>query len=203
MRWIYTPFWVSYLFPSVVFSIKTTERKLFLTFDDGPTPGVTDSVLAILKEYNALATFFCLGKQVEHYQALYLSILKDGHAVGNHTYSHVHAFKVSGELFLENYRKGQQYIESNLFRPPYGKITPFLIRAIRSKSKIILFNVLAYDFDPLVTVEKSLKYLRKHCTSGSIIVLHDSIKCSDKMLKILPIFLKEFTEKGYSFDKIT
>ncbi|MDI9337847.1 MAG: polysaccharide deacetylase family protein [Alphaproteobacteria bacterium] len=202
MRWIVTPFWLDFLFPSLIFRIKTQEPKIYLTFDDGPTPKVTDDVLNILKNHNALATFFCLGKQVENYPELYLKIQENGHAVGNHTYAHPNAFKVSGKVFLENYNQARQVIQSNLFRPPYGKITPFLIRKIKKESKIILFSVLAYDFDPLLSTEKCLNYLRKYCKPGSIVVLHDSLKCSKKMLEILPVFLNEFSKKGYKFEKI-
>ena len=117
--------------PGLTWHIPSTEKVIYLTFDDGPTPEITPWVLDLLKDYDAKATFFCIGRNVSEYPEIYNKILSEGHSVGNHTYDHVKGWKVSSKIYLENTLKASHIISSKLFRPPYGKISPIQIQSLK------------------------------------------------------------------------
>ncbi len=186
----------------VVWEIKTTEKKLFVTFDDGPNPSITPAVLDILDEYDARATFFCVGEKVAANPDLYKEILARGHAVGNHTYSHVNGWHISTAEYLENITACDRVVKSGLFRPPYGKITPWQLRALKKHYTIIMWSLMSYDFDPRVKKGERVSEMIRKTAPGSVVVFHDSPGAAKVCLDILPGYLDFFSRKGYAFEPI-
>lgn len=201
-----SPFWLKNIYPNLIWDIPTQEKKLFLTFDDGPHPIITNQVLDLLKAYNAKATFFCIGNNVVKYPEVYKRIIDEGHAVGNHTFNHLNGWKTPDELYLNDIEKTRDYIDSNLFRPPYGRISRFQIQQLlkpKYQMKMIMWTVLSGDFDQDISAEKCLNNVLLSTKAGSIIVFHDSEKAAEKMLYALPKVLEQFSKKGFAFEKIT
>lgn len=179
--------------------VKTDQKEVFLTFDDGPIPEVTEWVLDTLDAFGAKATFFCIGKNVAENPEIYRRILKKGHSVGNHTFSHAEGWKSSQISYLREFLRCEALVDSSLFRPPYGRIKREQARAISHRSDIVMWDVLSADFDPKNSGEDCLNNCLRHCKKGSIVVFHDSKKAAERMMYALPRFLEVFTEKGYSF----
>ncbi len=179
-----------------------SERAVYLTFDDGPTPGITEEVLQLLEQYKARATFFCLGRNVERHPEVFRKILDAGHSVGNHTYSHLRGWKTANEAYRNDVELAGRYIESNLFRPPYGQIKPSQIRELSRKYRIILWEVMSHDYETRIAKERSLRAVLRHSRPGSIIVFHDSLKAWPKLKYILPRVLEEFKGRGYAFKSL-
>ena len=202
---IKTPWWLMKCFPSCIWKMPDHEKVIYLTFDDGPHAEATPFVLDTLKEYQAKATFFCIGKNVVEHPAIYQRIIAEGHAVGNHTFNHLNGWKTSDAMYMDNIAKAKQYIDSSLFRPPYGKITPFQLKLLSKanfKLTPIMWTVLSGDFDVKRTKESCLRNVLKSTGNGSIIVFHDSEKAFDKMNYTLPKMMEYFKQKGYRFEKI-
>jgi peptidoglycan/xylan/chitin deacetylase (PgdA/CDA1 family) len=199
-----TPWWLKKIYSSYTWSIPTKDNVIYLTFDDGPHPEITPFVLKELKNYNALATFFCIGKNVLAYPDVYKQILNEGHSVGNHTQNHLNGWKTSNDVYMSDVAEAANYIDSNLFRPPYGKITLFQARHLRGamkgrKPKVIMWDVLSADFDERITNEQSLQYVILKALPGSIVVFHDSEKAFQKLQYALPKVLHHFSDKGFKF----
>ncbi|MBU1011891.1 MAG: polysaccharide deacetylase family protein [Bacteroidetes bacterium] len=178
------------------------DKKIYLTFDDGPTPDITDVLLDILKDYGAKATFFCLGKNVVENKILFDRIRKEGHQIGNHTWDHLNGKKAEIGEYIASISKTQEIINSKLFRPPYGRITKEQANLISNKFKIIMWSVLSRDFDLKQSKEKCLSTVLKHTKAGSIIVFHDSMKASSQMLYAVPRVLDYYQKKGFEFSTI-
>lgn len=178
-------------------------KTLYLTFDDGPIPEVTYTVLDILEQYGIKATFFCVGHNIEKHPEVFLEIIKRGHSIGNHTYNHLKGWKTTLGKYLENVDQFDRHTKTELFRPPYGKITPLQLYKLKNKYKIILWSVLSFDFDQSTSPEKCLQNVIKYTEDGSIIVFHDSLKASKNMLFALPQFIEHFQNLGYKFDTIS
>lgn len=194
---------VKSIFPHFVWNIDSTQKTLYLTFDDGPTPEITNWVLDCLKSYNAKATFFCIGNNVELYPEIYNRIIKEGHAVGNHTFNHIKGWKVSTTDYINDVNKASNLIDSKLFRPPYGRLKPKQGKALIKKGyNIIMWSVLSLDWDKSITLTQCYNNVVKKAVSGNIIVFHDSVKASKKMMFALPKVLEYFTEKGFEFKRI-
>ena len=202
MYFVKTPGILQTILGGLVWRIAKTE-KLFLTFDDGPVPEATPWVLDVLKSKNIKATFFCVGENVKKYPEIYHRILSEGHSVGNHTYNHLNSWKTDNEAYSENVVKAADIINSSLFRPPYGKLKPGLIKSLKEKYDIIMWDVLSGDFDTSLTAEDCLKNVTNNAKEGSIIVFHDSIKAIDKLKVVLPEVISFFEEKGIEMDKIS
>lgn len=209
-----TPKLVTWLFPSLVWEFSVTEKKIYLTFDDGPIPEVTPWVLKQLAIYNAKATFFCIGDNVQKHPTIYNNLISEGHAIGNHTQHHLNAWKVSKATYildckqaretLKNTSEAPQETATPLFRPPYGKITLQLSKKLKKLGySIVMWNVLSGDFDTKLTPEKCLANVINNTEAGSIIVFHDSLKAYDKLRYVLPKVLKHYSNLGYTFDRIT
>jgi peptidoglycan/xylan/chitin deacetylase (PgdA/CDA1 family) len=199
-----TPWWIKKAFPSYMWSVSTKEKVLYLTFDDGPHPEITPFVLNELKKFHALATFFCVGKNVIAFPEVYKQLLYEGHVVGNHTHNHLNGWKTPNDVYMKDIAEASKHIDSNLFRPPYGRITRFqakhLPAAMRGqKAKVIMWDVLSADFDNEISAEQSLQFVIFRSSPGSIIVFHDSEKASDKLRYILPKVLHHFNEEGFKF----
>lgn len=198
-----TPTIIQKLFSRYQWAVETDKAEVFLTFDDGPTPGVTDWVLDRLRENNARATFFCVGQNVKRFPALTRRIIREGHIVGNHTYSHVSGWTSEGAAnYLTEVRETDKIITEvtgtppRFFRPPYGRINPFVQGEIGKTHKIVMWDVIAWDWDAELTHEACLRHILHNFQYGSIIVLHDSLKCGARMQKILPPLLQYFAQNN-------
>jgi peptidoglycan-N-acetylglucosamine deacetylase len=190
------------IYPRIVKSFPNAKGKFFFTFDDGPNPSVTPFVLDILKEFDAKATFFCIGENVVKNQELYQRILDEGHKTGNHAYTHINGFKYSKKEYIENVERARLCIQADIFRPPYGKVKPSQYRYLAKFYKIILWDVIAYDFNENLQPADCVKNVINKAKDGSIIVFHDNIKSKDRVLKALPIVLAHFKNSGYIFESI-
>ncbi|MEM6685402.1 MAG: polysaccharide deacetylase family protein [Bacteroidota bacterium] len=209
-----TPKLAKWLFPSLVWEFSVTEKHLFLTFDDGPIPEVTPWVLAQLAQYNAKATFFCIGDNVQKHPHIFEQVVNAQHTIGNHTQQHLSGWNVSNEVYITNTVQAQETIDNELkntvqetqllFRPPYGKLTPQLCKRLKKLGyKIIMWDVLSGDFDTALTPEQCLSNVIENAENGSIIVFHDSIKAFEKLKYTLPKVLAHFHKLGYTFERIT
>lgn len=203
------PSLIKLLFSKWTWSLSNKEKIIYLTFDDGPTPEVTDWTLNELNKYNAKATFFCIGKNIEANKTLFKQIYKEGHAIGNHTHNHLSGWKTNTTEYINNCLTTEYTIKTlgniplKLFRPPYGKITFNQSYKLRKKGyKIIMWDVLSADFDIKITPQKCLENVIMNTTSGSILVFHDSIKASENLKFVLPKILDYYSSKNYRFEKI-
>ncbi len=167
---------------------------IFLTFDDGPTPGITEWILGELARFDMKATFFCLGRNVKRYPELYERILQEGHAVGNHTYSHPKGWGVSIKRYLRDVVTAENYIRSNLFRPPYGRISVRKMQALSDRYKIVMWNIISRDYNRRLRRRTCLNNVIKHVRAGDIVVFHDSEKAFKNLLFALPRTLKFLQE---------
>lgn len=183
------------LMPDLIWEIDDP-GSVFLTFDDGPTPGITEWILATLDKYDAKATFFVLGKNVEHYGDLYRKIVDAGHRVGNHTYSHQKGWGMSAERYVEDVDFADDFIHSQLFRPPYARITPSQMRAVAQRYKIIMWDIISRDYNRNLSPRACLRNVTRHLTGGSIVVFHDSEKSFRNMRYALPRTLERCRELG-------
>jgi len=191
------------VFPNRTWYIDTDEKVIYLTFDDGPTLVITDWVLDCLKKFKAQATFFCIGKNVEAHPRIYQRILKEKHAVGNHTFNHMNGWKTNNSTYLNDINLAEQHIDSSLFRPPYGRINREQSKLILGADfKIIMWTVLSKDYNRKVLPQECLKNVIKNVDRGSIIVFHDSEKAFKNMQYTLPRFLDIYSAKGFNFKRI-
>lgn len=204
-----TNWFIQRIFPNYIWRIKTNDKKVFLTFDDGPTPEITEWVLAELNKYNAKATFFCIGENIKKYPEIFQKLISENHSIGNHTFNHLNGWKINAVQYHENVKLCQSEIEkhgflTNLFRPPYGKISLSQAKnLIKKKYKIIMWDIISYDFDKTITKEKCLENVLKNIESGSIIVFHDSKKAWQHLEFVLPKTLAFLEKEEYTFEKIT
>jgi peptidoglycan/xylan/chitin deacetylase (PgdA/CDA1 family) len=201
-----TPFWLKMLYPSCLWNYpeSSEEKKIYLSFDDGPHALATPFVLDELKKYNAKASFFCIGKNVIEETVIYKRILMEGHRVGNHSFNHLNGWKTDSKIYLQNIEKAREQIDSDLFRPPYGRATAFQIRNLKEKLhyKVVMWDVLSGDFDPAVNGEIAAERVIRKSRSGSIVIFHDSAKAFPVLQVALPLVLAYFSGKGFSFETI-
>jgi peptidoglycan/xylan/chitin deacetylase (PgdA/CDA1 family) len=198
--------WIRKLYNQCTWKINVKEKNIYLSFDDGPHPTITPFVLDELKKYDAKASFFCIGKNVVANPEVYRRIIDEGHTVGNHSQHHLNGWKTNNEVYLNDIAFAKKYIESNLYRPPYGKIKFSQLKQLASPKfnlKTIMWSVLSGDFDESITKEKCFQNVIQHAKAGSIIVFHDSNKAFERMRYALPGTLRYFTEKGYKFERIS
>lgn len=172
-------------------------QDVYLTFDDGPTPGVTPWVLEKLEEANAKATFFCLGRNVDKHPEILKQILDAGHSIGNHSYSHLKGFRSSVRRYMDDIDLASNLIDSKLFRPPYGRILPGQVKAVLEHYDLIMWDVLSIDYNSKLKGERVLKNVIGNVRPGSIIVFHDSDKASENLYYALPRTLEFLRENGY------
>lgn len=224
--WIKTNKFIKKIFSNYIWDIPNVENKIYLTFDDGPTPEITEWVLEELKKYQAKATFFCIGKNINNHAAIFLKIIDEGHYIGNHTFNHLKGWNASTEDYLDNIALCKSEInnaspvrpdnyrdsglnsaicnlQSPLFRPPYGKIKKAQSKKLRQLGyKIIMWDVLSADFDQTITPEKCLENVLQNVQSGSIIVFHDSVKAFKNLEYTLPRSLEILKQRGFDFEVI-
>ena len=187
------------LYPKAIWRMPVNEKVVYLTFDDGPTPVVTEDVLDLLEQYQAKATFFCIGKNVVEHPEIYQQIIAKEHAIGNHTQHHKNGFKTSTLGYVNDISACTDVVESNLFRPPYGRLTRGQYRAIKKHFKIIMWDVLSRDYNPNLSVDKCIKNVLDNVREGSIIVFHDSLKAHKNCIETLKAVLPELQKQGYQF----
>lgn len=211
--WVKTSYFIKRIFSNYVWDIPNHKNKVFLTFDDGPTSEITEWTLQQLKKFNAKATFFCIGNNIEKYPQIFKKIIQEEHAIGNHTFNHLKGWETNTDKYIENTNKCAEIMcqlsrsfgtdHCQLFRPPYGKIKPQQSRILRKLGyKIIMWDVLSCDFDQTITPEECLDNVLKNVVSGSIIVFHDSIKAEQNLKYVLPKTLEFLKEKGFVCEKI-
>ncbi len=223
--WVRTHRLIKTVFSNYVWEVPNSENKVYLTFDDGPTPEITEWTLSQLKNYNAKATFFCIGDNVRKYPEIFQKVNDQGHSIGNHTFNHLNGWKNDSELYVKNVELcadqmatqcsvfSNQYADKSncqlnsdhcvLFRPPYGKIKPSQSKKLRKMGyKIIMWDIISYDFDATISPEKCLENVLNNVQSGSIIVFHDSKKAFKNLEYVLPRTLEFLNEKGFVCEKL-
>jgi peptidoglycan-N-acetylglucosamine deacetylase len=201
------------LYPDFLWRIPTKEKEIFLTFDDGPIPEITEFVLEELKKYQAKATFFSIGGNIEKYPTIFQQIVNQGHIVGNHTFNHLRGWDTDDEIYLENFKKCEEEIYRHnpkpnienrkpLFRPPYGRIKRNQYKEIIKTHEIVMWDVLTGDYDQTISKERVLAKSLQHIEKGSIVLFHDSIKASKNLIYTLPRVLEHFSEQGFIFKSL-
>ncbi|WP_212001611.1 polysaccharide deacetylase family protein [Chitinophaga sp. HK235] len=196
-----TPGILKALYRSCIWDLSPANNTVYLTFDDGPHPEATPFILEQLKKYNAKGTFFCIGKNVVEHPDIYQQILEAGHSTGNHTHNHLNGWKTNTDKYIENILEARKYISTNLFRPPYGRITPFQIKQLKKTIpgiKIIMWDVLSADFDQDINGETCVQNVVFKMQPGSIVVFHDSTKAWERLSYALPRVLEYCKKQGYN-----
>ena len=205
MYLIKSPLLLKWYYPSLVWNKSRTDKVIYLTFDDGPIPDVTDFVLKTLNSFKAKATFFCIGDNIVKHPQVYERLCAAGHRIGNHTFNHLKGWKTDNDTYIQNFSKCQEITGTTLFRPPYGRIKKAQINRIKTlhpNIQIIMWDVLSGDFDTKLSRENCLQNVIKHTENGSIIVFHDSLKAFDKLQYVLPRTLKHLQDQGYTFSTL-
>ncbi len=193
------PYIIKKLFPKAIWRMDASEKKIYLTFDDGPIPVVTPFVLRTLKEENIKATFFCVGANVVNNPDVYKMVLDDGHNVGNHTHNHLNGWDTDTNKYVANVKQCSELVNSKLFRPPYGKLKRNQSAIINQQYSIIMWDVLSGDYDLKTGKLQCVKNVCDNVRNGSIVLFHDSIKAREKLEYALPRFIKFAKEEGYAF----
>ena len=199
LRLFKPPYWFRLFFPDRIWGFSSL--KVYLTFDDGPTP-MTPWILDVLKSEEVKATFFCVGNNVMKHPELIQRMKDDGHVIGNHTMRHEKGTRTSIEDYLSSINEADRLIESRLFRPPYGRLTRSQKRNLPDKFKVVMWSWLSYDFDQRVSTERILKNAEQ-IQPGDILVLHDNLKVEERMKVLLPALIKRLKERGCDFDVIS
>ena len=184
------PSWLSAVFPGVVIRGSKDEKVVHLTFDDGPIPEVTPWVLDLLGSYNQKATFFCVGDNVKKYPEIFERIRTEGHGVGNHTMYHSHGWRTDTEAYCRDVEEADLWIQSRLFRPPYGKLSPEQYRVIKNNFSVVMWTYLSKDYEVDFSVDRCIQEVEKTSKHGSILVFHDNIKTQDNLKVVLPAILE-------------
>ena len=198
------PFFLPWFYPGLTWRLEAGEKRLYLTFDDGPVPGPTEFVLNELARVDAKATFFCIGDNVRKHPTVYERVVAAGHAVGNHTFNHLNGWKTSRAEYLNNIRLCDEVLNSrmnNLFRPPYGRITRKQIAALAGY-RIIMWDVLTNDYAKHLSPEACLRGSLAASRNGSIVVFHDSLKAEKNLRYVLPRYLDHFSAQGFTFHSL-
>jgi len=204
-----TPKLLEYVYPEAIWHGDRSKKQVYLTFDDGPVPSITEYILDLLSDLDVKATFFCVGENVKHHPKIFERLLKEGHCVGNHTYNHLNGWAVKDQVYTDNiqlcadiFKQAGHHSSTMLFRPPYGKIRRRTLQKIRNDYSIIMWDVLSYDFSDKVTPELCLRKSLKYTKNGSIIVFHDSIKTFEKIKLVISQYILFLKEYNYEFRRI-
>lgn len=203
MYLVRTPRIIQNFFPNFTWNIPTKEKVMYLTFDDGPIPEVTPWVLDQLERFEAKATFFCVGDNIRKHPDVFQQVKEAGHAVGNHTFSHLNGWATDNIPYFHDVRHCANLVDSGLFRPPYGRLKPKQVQFLLRHYRIIMWDVLSGDFDQNTTAEQCLANVLKNGKEGSIVVFHDSIKSQEKLMYALPKVLEHFKAEGFKFEALS
>lgn len=201
------------LYPNFLWRIPTKEKEIFLTFDDGPIPEITEFVLEELNKYQAKATFFCIGENIKKHPNIFQKLVSQQHTIGNHTFNHLKGWDTEDDIYVDNFKKCEREIlqqiptlkstiQNPLFRPPFGRIKRSQATEILKSHKIVMWDVLTGDYDQNLSKERVLSKTLQHTVQGSMVLFHDSIKASKNMMYALPIVLEHFSERGFSFKSV-
>lgn len=204
---------VKWIYPQRIWEGPAAERSLYLTFDDGPVPEITPWVLSQLKDYDAKASFFCIGKNIERHPEIFRQVIKEGHTVGNHTHNHLNGWKTPVEAYLQNTRQAHEVmvkelpqgtdLKNPLFRPPYGRIRQVQAKRLQQEGfRIVMWSIISMDYDRLLSSEKCLQNVLKNAVPGSVIVFHDSLKAEKNLKQVLPVVLDYFKTRNYNFKSL-
>ena len=193
------PKFFTHFFPRLLWRMPNSSNTIYLTFDDGPTQGVTPWVLDTLKKYNAKATFFCLGKNVERHPHIFQRIIDEGHAVGNHSYSHLKGWETPTSEYVQDVDLANDILNTKLFRPPYGRIKSSQTRILTQRYKIVMWSLLSMDYSRWVTPKRCAKMVVNKLHPGAIIVFHDSVKAEANMRHALVEVLEELRRRSWGF----
>ena len=197
-----TPKWLGSLFPDILWRINTEANEIYLTFDDGPVPDITPWVLEQLALYNAKATFFMVGGNIQKHYGLFKEVINGQHTIGNHTFNHLNGWSTNNQTYIDNITKAEKLIGTNssqLFRPPHGRLKWSQYKNIKKSLKVVMWDVLSGDFNSSLSPEKCLKSSIRATVPGSVIVFHDSYKTIDKLKYVLPRYLEYFTALNFKF----
>lgn len=175
------------------------DKTIYLTFDDGPTGPFTREIMDLLDRYDAKATFFCVGENVGRFPELYQELLGRGHRTGNHTFHHLKGWKTPWKRYVADVYRAEQAIGSDLFRPPYGKITYRQMHHVKKDFNIVMWSLLSLDYDPAFSAGQCLEIVNNNTSPGEIVVFHDNIKAQEKLRYLLPRYLETLSERGFRF----
>ena len=199
MYFVNAPFFLRWYYPEVTWNKSREERKVYLTFDDGPIPEITPWIMETLSKYDVKATFFCVGENIDKYPNIYSDLLKNGHRIGNHTNNHLKGWDYSDDKYISNVYQCHEKTKSNLFRPPYARAKKSQLKRLKDDFEFIYWDVLSGDFDLNLSPEACLQNVLKHTKNGSIIVFHDNIKAIPRVQYALPRCIEYFKSEGYEF----
>lgn len=202
MYFVNAPFFLRWMYPNVTWNRSRLDKKIYLTFDDGPIPEITPWILDLLQEHQIKATFFCVGENIVKHPTIYQRLIREGHRIGNHTFNHLKGWDTPDDIYFQNIELCQQHTQSNLFRPPYARATKSQINLLNKEYELIYYDVLSGDFDLKLSPEQCYKNVLKHTKNGSIIVFHDNLKAIPRVKYALPRVITNFLEKGYTFDTL-
>ena len=194
-----TPSIAKYLYPSLVWKKNTEQKKIWITFDDGPDEKATPFLVNLLGKFNIKATFFIVGSQAKKHPELVKLIINNGHKIGNHSFSHLSGYSTKNNKYLQDVEQAKKYIDSDIFRPPYGKITPFQIKNLTKDFKIIMWDIMSWDFKENISSNKIFRNVMDNVESGSIILFHNNLKSYKNLKKSLEIILEKLKEQEYQF----
>ena len=197
-----TPYYLRWIYRQRIWGFSSSDT-VYLTFDDGPTLELTEWIVDLLEERDVKATFFCVGTNVQKHPELVELLVSKGHAIGNHTMSHENGNKVKQGDYLASIASTNDLLETNLFRPPYGRMPLKYDKGIDAQNKIVMWTWLSYDFDPKVSIEKILESADKKIQPGAILVMHDNAKVEERVKELLPKLIDLLKDKGYKFATIS
>lgn len=204
------PGFVKWIYPKRIWEGPAEGKSIYLTFDDGPIPQVTPWVLEQLKAYDALATFFCIGENVQQHPGIFRKIINEGHSIGNHTFNHLDGWRTRTDEYILNTLKCRQVIQNNLpeksfkrnplFRPPYGKIKGRQAKELQKRGfTVVMWSIVSLDYDPSVSAERCYRNVKRHVRPGSVIVFHDSLRAQANLTTVLPRVLEHYNREGFTF----
>jgi peptidoglycan/xylan/chitin deacetylase (PgdA/CDA1 family) len=193
------PYFARLFYPEATWRKNPEIKKVYLTFDDGPIPEITEWVLHFLEAENIKATFFCVGNNVHLNPEIFKKVKDAGHKCANHTFNHLSGWKTNNKEYFENIERCDKYYNNKLFRPPHGRITLSQYSKLKKKYEIVFWDVVSFDFDAATPPEKCLQNVTENVRNGSVIVFHDSIKAKKNMQYALPLAVKYLKEQGYEF----
>lgn len=196
------PFFLRWIYQGALWNFASERKVVYLTFDDGPTPVITNKILKLLDDYQAKATFFCIGKNIEEHPDILNLVKEKGHHVGSHTYSHLNGWKSKNGEYVADYLKGRELSQSNLFRPPYGRILLKPLQEVQKQDKVIMWDILSKDYVQELTADQVYNNVVKNLKPGSIIVFHDSEKAKKNLLAVLPRLLHYLQQNGFTLEAI-